>query len=102
MGNTTSARLDYVRPVDVEHFQNFGTTWVRRNGRYFHFRSTRNSGGPVVGAPCRLDYGNLLLVWNDHAHHWSWEPAQDMALATYQGLLAQAYLAFIRRFGAVR
>jgi hypothetical protein len=41
------------------------------------------------------DYGNLLLVWNDHAHHWSWEPAQDMALATYQGLLAQAYLAFI-------
>jgi hypothetical protein len=96
MGNTTSARLDYVRPVDVQHFQNFGTTWVRAGtGGISTFDRPGTRAGRWWVLRAGYDYGNLLLVWNDHAHHWSWEPAQDMALATYQGLLAQANLAFI-------
>ena len=96
MGNAAGARLDHVRPIDVEHFDVAGTIWVRAATGGV---STFDAPDGRRGRWWRLDAGyaydeRLLLIWNDHGHHWSWEPCIDMPLSDYRSLLGQANAAF--------
>ncbi len=96
LGNATSARLDHVRPKDIEHFQYEGAAWVRfGSGGVSTFAVQRPpAAGQWWTLPAGYDYGGLLIVWNDHGQHWSWEPAADMALSAYKSLLGKANLEF--------
>lgn len=95
MGNATSARLDHVRPIDVHQFLSNGVIWVKAGtGGVSTFDRIASVPGRWWKLSAGYDYGGLLLVWNDHGHHWAWEPAVDMTLSQYTGLLATANLAF--------
>lgn len=81
-GNSTSTRLDHVRPQDAVRFQNNGQTWVRGNQSgisSFDARApisgknwwTLPSGAPIL-------HGLSLVNDNTPPGHWAWQPAQDM------------------------
>jgi len=90
-----SARLDHVRPVDVNHYTVSGQVWVRAGtGGISTFDCMCTSSGRWWHLPAGHDYGPLLLVWNDHGSHWSWEPAQDMSLTDYRALLSKSNAEF--------
>ena len=62
--------------------------------------STSETRGVIEGRWWRLnagfDYGDLLLVWNDHGRHWSWEPIRDMLLADFRMALRATHAGFFR------
>ncbi len=91
MGNATSARLDHVRPIDVEHTVVAGVDWVRAGtGGVSTFSVPAPGKGRWWKLAAGYDYGTLLLVWNDVGNHWSWEPSIDMPLSDYRSLLDTA------------
>ncbi|MCB8874058.1 Tse2 family ADP-ribosyltransferase toxin [Acidisoma silvae] len=96
LGNNASARLDNVRSQDVTHYQNSGMTWVKAGtGGISTFDKPIHGKGRLWHLPAGHDYGTLLLVWNDHGQHWSWEPTQDMPLDDYKRLLCVSNAAFM-------
>jgi hypothetical protein len=96
IGNAQNARMDHVRPKDIEHFPRDGDDWVRAGtGGISTFEA------PIIsGQWWRLgagyDYGRLLIVWNDHDQHWLWAPRDDMLLAAYKDELRATHRSFIR------
>jgi hypothetical protein len=97
-GNSTSARMQNVRPKDVVIFQRNGVAWVLgRSGGISTFDSKASSPGYWWCLPAGSPYdARLLVVWNDHGNHWSWEPAFDMPLDEYKAALAAVDANFIR------
>lgn len=97
LGNASDPKMDNVRPKDIDTFDVNGETWVRAGTGGI---STSQSPGPIKGKWWRLeagyDYGVLLLVWNDHADHWSWEPAKDMRLLDFKDALHSTHPHFVR------
>ena len=95
IGNASGPRLDHVRERDIVHVVRQGVTWVRAGTGGV---STFDTPGPLRGRwwvlSAGYDYGPLLIVWNDHGSHWSWEPARDMPLTEYRTLLGAANGAF--------
>jgi hypothetical protein len=90
-GNTTSPRMDNVRvPADVMSFMRNGIEWVSsRSGGVSTFASPTPQGtGKIWHLPKGTTYPDELFLVNDQADHWSWEPAHDMEMAVYRGLLA--------------
>lgn len=89
--------MDHVRSKDVDTFTLGGETWVRAGTGGI---STSEVPGPLAGRWWRLDagydYGVLLLVWNDHDHHWSWEPSRDMRLLDFRTALKASHPDFFR------
>ena len=92
-GNSTNARLDKIRPNDIETYADTaGQIWVRANGKGV---STASSVDPTwSGKPWKLQqghtYSSLLIVWEDIPGHWSWAPAHDMLKSDYEATLAQS------------
>lgn len=88
--------MDHVRPRDVDRVDNNGATWVLAGSGGI---STNEIPGPLAGHRWGLeagyDYGDLLLVWNDHDRHWSWESSKDMRLADFEVALRASHPSFI-------
>ena len=85
------------RGKDIEVYDVRGETWVRAGTGGI---STSDMPSQLRGTWWRLDagydHGELLLVWNDHGHHWSWEPSADMSLVTFKAALRATHAAFTR------
>ncbi len=99
-GNATSAKLDKPRfNFDLAVFQKNAMDWVRAgSGGMSTFESPDNA---IKGVWWRLPAGteyndSLLLVWNDFANHWSWDPAVDMPLSEYISALSDVNVKFVR------
>ena len=62
--------------------------------------STNEAPGRLHGTWWSLnegyDYGTVLLVWNDHDRHWSWEPRADMSLGDFEAALRATHTSFAR------
>jgi hypothetical protein len=87
--------MDNVRPRDITYFQRKGLTWVAANtGGISTFASRGGVSGRIWTLDAGYDYGALIIVWNDHGQHWSWEPANDMILTDYRAELSRANLHF--------
>src|SRR4051812_16097361 len=89
-GNTTTPRLDNVRPVDVETYDVNGVTWVRARVRGIScFDAT--AGNAVVNGknwwtlPTKStsEPGLYLLNDNNPPGHWAVQPDVDMTLAAF-------------------
>jgi hypothetical protein len=102
-GNSRSPRLDNVRiggaDPDVDTFADaVNTTWVVANGKGI---SSSDTVDPTwTGKPWRLPAGTIfpdgLRLFEDDPGHWVWEPATDMPLANYEGLLATVNPLFVK------
>jgi hypothetical protein len=98
-GNAGSAKLDKPRRMhDVTVFQKNGDDRVQAgSGGMSTMEAPDNT---IRGTWWRLaagtDYNDsLLLVWNDYANHWSWDPAKDMPLSDYMSALADVNSKFV-------
>ena len=101
-GNATSARLDQVRTgivLPVRHLIN-GQAWVDPG---IGGLSTFAAPIPFLRAkhwwrlPAGSEYDDaLLMVWNDHGDHWSWEPVCSMLLSSYVAALAAVNAKFVK------
>jgi hypothetical protein len=89
-GNSSSPRMDNVRPVDVASFIRNGAEWVGgRSGGISTFASPTPPGrGRIWRLPAGTLYSDELHLENDHGDHWSWGPARDMKMARYRAFLA--------------
>lgn len=89
-GNSVSPRMHRVRPRNdaVVHIQN-GVDWVqgRKKGVSTFSRMT-GLNGTWWRLPAGTQYSDLLIVRNDHGHHFAWQPARDMRLIEFQTALA--------------
>ena len=96
-GNASSPRLDHVRPIDVTIFIRNGIEWVAaRSGGISTFAFPTLPGrGRIWRLPAGTQYPDELILNNDHGDHWSWEPAQDMALSRYRTLLSAVARNFV-------
>jgi|KBSMisStandDraft_5_1062788.scaffolds.fasta_scaffold3738278_1 hypothetical protein len=98
-GNASSAKLDILRPHEVDTFQRNGATWVRA---HTGGSSTLESPDLLFGGKWwRLAAGStyddkLLLVFRDQGNHWLWEPAQDMPRSDYISALQDVNGLFVR------
>jgi hypothetical protein len=98
-GNAHGARLDRVRPSDLTVYKIGAADWVKNGTGGV---STWGAIDPTLNGiwwrlPAGTDYDDLLLVLvNDHAHHWSWNPRFDMELSIYRAALAAANAKFLR------
>lgn len=98
-GNASSAKLDVLRPFEIETYQNNGTIWVRA---HTGGSSTFENPDPLFGGKWwRLAAGatyddQLLLVFRDQGNHWLWEPAQDMPRSDYISALHDINGLFVR------
>src|SRR5665213_483505 len=97
-GNSSSARLDNVRPSDVTIVKVSGVDTVRaRSGGI----STHEAIDPTLNGiwwrlPAGTDYNdNVLFLNNDQTGHWSWEPTQDFPVSSYRAALASVNVRFI-------
>ena len=98
LGNRDTPRMDKVRPgKDVQVYDSGGVPWVRAGTGGV---STSEVPGRLSGTWWSLDggydYGSVLLVWNDHDRHWSWEPESDMPLADFVAALLATHPSFAR------
>lgn len=98
-GNAGCARLDRVRSSDLVIYKINGVDWVRAGtgGVSTWDAVDRSLNGPWWRLPAGSTYNDTALVLvNDHANHWSWQPRFDMARATYEAALAAVNANFIR------
>jgi photosystem II stability/assembly factor-like uncharacterized protein len=84
MGNSTSPRMDNVRPQDVESYKKNDEIWVvGRSGGISTFAS-QGAGKNWW----KLDRGttipDALYLVNDYGNHWSWESGYTMKLDEYK------------------
>jgi len=99
LGNMTSSRLDrYRRGVDLGVRMVDGIEWVLGNtGGVSTFAQMNPRPGIWWRLPIGTPYDDgVLLVWNDHATHWLWEPARDMPASEYSAALRRVGALFIR------
>jgi hypothetical protein len=101
-GNSTSPRLDNVRPQDAVTFFKNGATWVKgKSGKgissFDRAQNVKNEWCVAKGTTISSN----LHVHNDQGNHWSWEPAHDMPLSTYTQELqnAQQHFKHVSRNG---
>jgi hypothetical protein len=96
-GNSSSARLDILRPGEVVVFQQYGIGWVKgRSGGASTFDAPVGLRGKWWLLPNGTTYDDRLLVlWNDYGNHWSWEPVQDMSLDAYLEALRDVNRKFV-------
>lgn len=95
LGNATNARLNCVRLSDIQHYNYNGVIWVQSGtGGVSTFSQPTRTRGRWWKLDAGYDYHNLLLVWNDHANHWSWEPVKDVSLSDYVSFLTLANVGF--------
>ena len=95
-GNSSSARMDNVRPVDVVTYDNDGVVWVRGRQAGISTFSTRLGGKNVWKAAEGTDYSDDIYVINDHGNHWAWQPNEDMPFHTFVALMQQANAYFVK------
>jgi len=99
MGNASNARMDHVRPDrDVTVIERDGVAWVEgRSGGVSTFSQVGEQASNWWRLPAGSRYDDgLLVVWNDHGDHWSWEPARDMTLDDYRAALLEINAQFVR------
>lgn len=89
IGNSTSPRMDHVRPQDVSAYEENDQSWVLPNSGGISTFSSQGRGRNWW----KLDQGtqipsDLTLV-NDHGNHWAWEPSSIMPIEQYEAALRQ-------------
>jgi hypothetical protein len=86
-GNTTTPRLDNVRPIDVETYDLHGVEWVRARVRGIScFDATAGIHGKNwwdLPANSAIEPGLHLANDNDPPGHWAFQPDVDMTLAAF-------------------
>jgi hypothetical protein len=98
-GNASSARLDHVRPADVDTYIGpGGGIWVKANGKGVSSWDTPDEdwSGKLWRLHRGHSYSNLLLVWNDDPGHWVWMPNQDMPLSAFRNELSLSNRHFVK------
>jgi hypothetical protein len=92
LGNASGPQMENVRPKDITHFTRNGVVWVKAGQGGISTFSTPPAkySGRIWKLDAGYDHGTLLLVWNDHAQHWSWEPVADMPLSAFKAELSIA------------
>lgn len=98
-GNSTSARLNKIRPKDVDIYSDgSGNIWVKANGKGVSTESFADPGWS--GKPWKLHQGHIyssdLNVWEDSPGHWLWAPARDMLMSDYEAALTQSNGQFVK------
>jgi hypothetical protein len=97
-GNSSSPRMHRVRLDDAIVRVRNGVSWVEgmKKGVSTFSRITQLSG-KWWRLPKDAAYSDdLLIVVNDHGHHFAWQPARDMTLNEFQialGALNREFLA---------
>lgn len=91
LGNTTTARMDNVRPGDdAIVFKKDGKDWVKGKEKgisTWKAPKARSGKDKEWKLPNGAEYPESLVPVNDHDEHVSWQPAHDMPLQDYKKAL---------------
>jgi len=101
LGNAGSAKLDNVRPVDVNTYEQNGIQMVRANGRGISLRteaglSVFRGGGWLWKIPKGFQMPSGIALYNNQGSHYMICPVRDMSMNGYIALLNEVALRCVR------
>lgn len=89
-GNASSAKLENIRPDEIGTFNRNGQTWVvHDSGGISTFSGSQAGKKNVWRLPSGTSFSSRLHIVNDKGDHWLIEPAVDMSMDEYLGLLRE-------------